>query len=193
VDIANLAPQLDTDSLSRNILRAIDNGYISGLFRMSNNPLFSWIKAIPYNLIVWFKHTLMLEHKQRFEVNTFRRVVIKVQGNVAGSGRYQHIRLAACPELEAIVLTMQSGLRTSSATTAGRIPSSLIKQTQNRSTAARHNLQNDRLLWHVFHFASRHHRFRYSLAGNWRQLAVLAGYIRSVWDSEFSYQKSLGL
>lgn len=79
--------------------------------RMLNNLLFSWIKAIAYNLIVWFKQTLMPEPMQRCEVKTIRRVVLKVPGNVVGSGRYQHIRLAACPELEAIVRTMQIRLR----------------------------------------------------------------------------------
>jgi hypothetical protein len=79
--------------------------------RMLNNLLFSWIKAISYNLIVWFKQTLMPESMQRCEVKTIRRVVLKIPGNVVGSGRYQHIRLAPCPELEAIVLTMQHRLR----------------------------------------------------------------------------------
>jgi hypothetical protein len=79
--------------------------------RMLNNLLFSWIKAIAYNLIVWFKQTLMPDHMQRCEVKTIRRVVLKVPGNVVGSGRYQHIRLAACSELEAIVETMQRRLR----------------------------------------------------------------------------------
>lgn len=79
--------------------------------RMLNNLLFSWIKAISYNLIVWFKQTLMPENMQRCEVKTIRRVVLKVPGNVVGSGRYQHIRLAACPNLEVIVLTMQHRLR----------------------------------------------------------------------------------
>ncbi|HUC93463.1 MAG TPA: IS1380 family transposase [Paenibacillus sp.] len=80
--------------------------------RMLNNLLFSWIKAIAYNLIVWFKQTLMPENMQRCEVQTVRRVVLKVPGNVVGSGRYQHIRLAACPDLEAIVFTIQRRLRT---------------------------------------------------------------------------------
>lgn len=80
--------------------------------RMLNNLLFSWIKAIAYNLIVWFKQTLMPEQMQRCEVKAIRRVVLKVPGNVVGSGRYQHIRLAACPDLEAIVLTIQRKLRT---------------------------------------------------------------------------------
>lgn len=79
--------------------------------RMLNNLLFSWIKAIAYNLIVWFKQSLMPESMQRCEVKTIRRVVLMVPGNVVGSGRYQHIRLAACPELEAIVLTIQMRLR----------------------------------------------------------------------------------
>ena len=79
--------------------------------RMLSNLLFSWIKAIAYNLVVWFKQTLMPENMRRCEVKTIRRVVLKVPGNVVGSGRYQHIRLASCPHLQAIVTTMQHKLR----------------------------------------------------------------------------------
>src|SRR5690606_587142 len=74
---------------------------------MLRNLLFSWIKAIAYNLMVWFKQALLPESMQRSEVQTVRRVVIRVPGNVVGSGRYQHIRLAPNPKLEAIVHTMQ--------------------------------------------------------------------------------------
>jgi hypothetical protein len=79
--------------------------------RMLNNLLFSWIKAIAYNLIVWFKQTLMPENMRRCEVNTIRRVVLKVPGNVVGTGRYQHIQLAPCPQLQHIVHTMRDNLR----------------------------------------------------------------------------------
>lgn len=73
---------------------------------MLNNLLFSWIKAIAYNLMVWFKQTLLPEPMQKCEVKTVRRVVLKIPGNVVGSGRYQHIRLAPCPKLESIVKEM---------------------------------------------------------------------------------------
>ncbi|MFC4770342.1 transposase, partial [Effusibacillus consociatus] len=78
---------------------------------MLRNLLFSWIKAIAYNLMVWFKQALMPEAMQRCEVQTIRRAVIRVPGNVVGSDRYQHIRLAPNPRLAAIVRTMQQKIR----------------------------------------------------------------------------------
>ncbi len=75
------------------------------------NLLFSWIKAIAYNVMVWFKQTLMPESLNRCEVQTIRRTVIRVPANVVGSGRYQHIRLAPNPTLAGIVDTMQHKLR----------------------------------------------------------------------------------
>lgn len=78
---------------------------------MLNNLLFSWMKAIAYNVIVWFKQTILPEAMQRCEVKTIRRVVIQVPGNIVGSGRYQHVRLASNSKLEAIVKTMQQQLR----------------------------------------------------------------------------------
>lgn len=40
--------------------------------------------------------TLLPENLQKCEVKTIRRVILKIPGNVVGSGRYQHIRLASC-------------------------------------------------------------------------------------------------
>jgi len=78
---------------------------------MMTNLLFSWIKAIAYNLVVWFKQAFLPESLQRCEVKTIRRVVLKVPGNVVGSGRYQHIRLAPSPVLEVIVRVIQQRAR----------------------------------------------------------------------------------
>ena len=38
-------------------------------------------------------------------------MILKVPGNVVGSGRYQHIRLAPCAALEEIVTVMQWRIR----------------------------------------------------------------------------------
>ena len=37
-DMANIAPQLEIVSLSRNIFSAIDTGYFAGLFKYSTGP-----------------------------------------------------------------------------------------------------------------------------------------------------------
>ena len=75
------------------------------------NLLFCWIKVISYNLVIWFKQAILPESLQRCEVKTIRRIVLKVPGNVVGSGRYQHIRMAPSPALESIVTIMQLRVR----------------------------------------------------------------------------------
>lgn len=106
-------PLLRAYNQRANIENRIDelkDGYALGQNSMHDfmkNLLFSWIKAISYNLVVWFKQALLPESLQRCEVKTIRRVVLKVPGNVVGTGRYQHIRLAPSPALESIVASMQ--------------------------------------------------------------------------------------
>ncbi len=93
-----------------NRIDEIKEGYAieqNSLHSMMTNLLFSWIKVIAYNLVVWFKQAFLPDSLQRCEVKTIRRVVLKVPGNVVGNGRYQHIRLAASPVLKAIVTVMQ--------------------------------------------------------------------------------------
>src|SRR5690606_25245938 len=75
------------------------------------NLLFSWIKAIAYNVTVWFKQTLMLESPKRSEAHTIWRWVIQVPASVAGTGRYPHSPLAPNPTLAGIVETIQDKLR----------------------------------------------------------------------------------
>lgn len=97
-----------------NRIDEIKEGYAieeNSLHSMMMNILFSWIKVIAYNVVVWFKQAFLPESLQRCEVKTIRRVVLKVPGNVVGSGRYQHIRLAPSPLLEAIVTVIQQRAR----------------------------------------------------------------------------------
>lgn len=93
-----------------NRIDEIKEGYAleqNSMHSLMINQLFSWIKVIAYNVVVWFKQAFLPDSLQRCEVKTIRRVVIKVPGNVVGSGRYQHIRLAPSPVLEAIVTVIQ--------------------------------------------------------------------------------------
>ncbi len=97
-----------------NRIDEIKEGYAleqNSMHSLMTNQLFSWIKVIAYNVVVWFKQALLPDSLQRCEVKTIRRVVLKVPGNVVGSGRYQHIRLAPSPMLEAIVIVMQQRAR----------------------------------------------------------------------------------
>jgi hypothetical protein len=63
--------------------------------------------AVLFNQIVWFKQVLLPKSIQRSEIQTVRRVMTPVSGNVIGSGQYQHIRLTSNPKLGAIVHTIQ--------------------------------------------------------------------------------------
>ena len=97
-----------------NRIDEIKEGYAieqNSLHSMMMNLLFSWIKVIAYNVVVWFKRAFLPDSLQRCEVKTIRRVVLKVPGNVVGSGRYQHIRLAPSPVLEAIVTVIKERAR----------------------------------------------------------------------------------
>ena len=97
-----------------NRIDEIKEGYAleqNSMHSLMTNMLFSWIKVIAYNVMVWFKQALLPDSLQRCEVKTVRRVVLKVPGNVVGSGRYQHIRLAPSPVLEPIVTVMQQRAR----------------------------------------------------------------------------------
>jgi hypothetical protein len=93
-----------------NRIDEIKEGYAieqNSLHSLRMNLLYSWIKVIAYNVVVWFKQAFLPDSLQRCEVKTVRRVLLKVPGNVVGSGRYQHIRMAPCPVLEAIVTAIQ--------------------------------------------------------------------------------------
>jgi hypothetical protein len=110
-------PLLRTYNQRANIENRIDelkDGYAieqNSLHDFMRNLLFCWIKVISCNLMVWFKQSLLPEDLQKCEVKTIRRVILKVPGNVVGSGRYQHIRLAPCAALEEIVTVMQWRIR----------------------------------------------------------------------------------
>jgi hypothetical protein len=58
---------------------------------MLRNLLFSWLKAITYNVMFWFKQALMPQSMPRCEVQTIRRKVIRIPGN----GNYSvYVRLS---------------------------------------------------------------------------------------------------
>jgi hypothetical protein len=106
-------PLLRSYNQRANVENRIDelkDGYAveqNSLHDFMRNLMFCWIKVISYNLVVWFKQALLPESLQRCEVKTIRRLILKVPGNVVGSGRYQHIRMAPNPVLESIVVEMQ--------------------------------------------------------------------------------------
>ena len=75
------------------------------------NQVFAMVKALSYNLMCWFKDVTLPEEAKRWEVETVRRKIINVSGNVVGNGRYRHIRLAPNPKLEYIMSKIKANLR----------------------------------------------------------------------------------
>ncbi|MHC4184224.1 MAG: IS1380 family transposase [Planctomycetota bacterium] len=75
---------------------------------MLANRAFALIKAISYNIVNWFKKVTMPE--ENYEVETVRRKVLCVPGNVVGNKWYRRIRLAANRELEKRVQIIKTNL-----------------------------------------------------------------------------------
>ena len=64
-----------------------------------------------YNLLNWFRLTLLNEEDSHFEVPTLRRKVLNVPGNLVGSGEYRHLKLAPDKELAVRVNHIQKQLQ----------------------------------------------------------------------------------
>ncbi len=78
---------------------------------MLRNTAFMWFKVLAYNLLNWFRLALLPGNATRCEVTTIRRLILNVPGNVIGSGRYRHIRLAPNLWLEQIVTKIKDKLK----------------------------------------------------------------------------------
>lgn len=77
---------------------------------IKRNKAYALVKQIAYNLFVWWKAVALPEEKKSYEVETVRRKIINVPGNIAGTGRYKRIRLAANRALEQIVEAIKRNL-----------------------------------------------------------------------------------
>jgi len=75
---------------------------------MIANRAFALIKAISYNIVTWFKRVTL--PGMNYEVETIRRKILCVPGNIAGNGWYRKIRLAANRRLEEAVLIIKANL-----------------------------------------------------------------------------------
>ena len=74
------------------------------------NQIFCQLKVLAYNLVTWFKQVALPDEMQTCEIKTVRRAILKIPGNVVGSGRYRHIRMPEWPRLREIVETMTKKL-----------------------------------------------------------------------------------
>ncbi len=75
---------------------------------MLRNRAFAMVKVIAYNLVNWFKRVTL--PGSNYEVQTIRRVVLNVAGNIVGNGWYRRIRLAANPRLEHLISIIKANL-----------------------------------------------------------------------------------
>lgn len=78
---------------------------------MLRNKAFMWIKVLSYNLLNWFRLSLLLEDVSKCEITTLRRLILNVPGNVVGSGRYRHVRLAPNAWLKKTVAIIKARLK----------------------------------------------------------------------------------
>jgi len=53
---------------------------------MIRNAAFMWIKALAYNLLNWFKSSLMPKGHRHHKVPALKRVLINIPGNIVGNG-----------------------------------------------------------------------------------------------------------
>jgi len=78
---------------------------------MLRNTAFMWIKILAYNLLNWFRLAMLPQNAANYEVNSVRRLILNVPGNVVGSGRYRHVRLAPNRWLEKIITFVKTMLQ----------------------------------------------------------------------------------
>lgn len=78
---------------------------------MLRNTAFMWLKILAYNLLNWFRLALLPQDAAHYEVDTIRRLILNVPGNIVGSDRYRHIRLAPNRWLEEAVSVIKTKLR----------------------------------------------------------------------------------
>ena len=67
------------------------------------NELFLLFKAFAHNLLNFFRRIVLPEEMQSYEVNTLRRLFLRVSATIQGNGWYQHIRYGANRLLEACI------------------------------------------------------------------------------------------
>jgi hypothetical protein len=70
---------------------------------MDRNIAFMWLKVLSYNLLNWFRLALLDGKDSHAEVPTIRRKILNVPGNIVGSNRYRHVKLAPNPWLQKVL------------------------------------------------------------------------------------------
>lgn len=77
---------------------------------IKRNKAYALVKQIAYNIFNWWKVVVLPDEKKHSEIQTVRREIVNVPGNIVGSGSYRRIRLAANRVLEWIVQAIKRNL-----------------------------------------------------------------------------------
>lgn len=77
---------------------------------MLKNNAFMWIKIIAYNLLNWFRLTMLPDNISKYEIPSLRRLILNVPGNIVGNGRYRHIKLTPNNWLKEVIHTIKNKL-----------------------------------------------------------------------------------
>lgn len=91
----------------------IKNGFAVGeasQHEIKRNRAYALVKQIAYNIFNWWKQAVLPSEKKNCEVETIRREVINVPGNIVGHGYYRKVRLAANRVLEWIIVVIKRNL-----------------------------------------------------------------------------------
>ncbi len=75
------------------------------------NEAYLLIKGLAYNLLNWFRLSLIDDNDCRAEVPTVRRTLLNVPGNVVGNGAYRHVKLAPDDKLAVTVCSIETKLQ----------------------------------------------------------------------------------
>jgi len=80
--------------------------------RILKNRCYVMVKAIAYNIIQWFKAALLPAETNFYKVDTIRRLILNVPGNIViVGGGYKRMRLAANNWLEEVVCQVEVNIR----------------------------------------------------------------------------------
>ncbi len=73
----------------------------------AKNRAYLKIKAIEYNIVNFWRNETFPNKQRNQTIETVRREIINIAGNVCGSGRYMHISIAPNVKLEKMITTIK--------------------------------------------------------------------------------------
>lgn len=77
---------------------------------LKRNRAFATVKQIAYNIFNWWRNTVLPDGRKQNKIETVRREIINVPGNVLGRGRYRRINLSPNRILQWIIRIIKENL-----------------------------------------------------------------------------------